>query len=207
MGSASAQEASAETLARAIERTQEPFFALRRQRTTFYRANLFWRKCEVLTPYGCWRFEGAEKQGSAGEKSNAGPWRLVCLRTFAGFVDHPRRASEINLAQGKSGIPRTAAGSGSQSARAFRAKTGKLKSISLVLRHGPGFNGGVSIIMEAPMAEELSHEGKAAAGYDGAFAQVTTHFAPFLLRAAHIKPGMRVLDIATGTGLAGRSGP
>ena len=51
------------------------------------------------------------------------------------------------------------------------------------------------------MAEELSW-GKAAAGYDGAFAQVTTHFAPFLLRAAHMKPGMRVLDIATGTGLA-----
>ena len=51
------------------------------------------------------------------------------------------------------------------------------------------------------MAEELSYEGKAAAQYDGAFAQVTTHFAPFLLRAAHITPGMRVLDIATGTAL------
>jgi len=35
-----------------------------------------------------------------------------------------------------------------------------------------------------------------------AFAPVTTHFVPFLLRAAHIAPGMRVLDIATGTGLA-----
>lgn len=52
------------------------------------------------------------------------------------------------------------------------------------------------------MVKELSYEGKAAAGYDGAFAQVTTHFAPFLLRAAHITPGMRILDIATGTGLA-----
>jgi len=52
------------------------------------------------------------------------------------------------------------------------------------------------------MAKELSYEGQAAAGYDGGFAQVTTHFAPFLLRAAHITPGMRVLDIATGTGLA-----
>src|SRR5258706_5483019 len=41
----------------------------------------------------------------------------------------------------------------------------------------------------------------AMAQYDGAFAQVTTHFAPFLLRAAHITPGMRVLDIATGTAL------
>jgi hypothetical protein len=42
--------------------------------------------------------------------------------------------------------------------------------------------------MEVPMVKELSYEGKAAAGYDGAFAQVTTHFAPFLLRAAHITP-------------------
>src|SRR5258706_13010763 len=41
----------------------------------------------------------------------------------------------------------------------------------------------------------------AMAQYDGAFAQVTTHFAPFLLRAAHITPGMRVLDIATGPAL------
>jgi ubiquinone/menaquinone biosynthesis C-methylase UbiE len=57
-------------------------------------------------------------------------------------------------------------------------------------------------LTEVFMAAELSYGGKAAAGYDGAFAQVTTHFAPFLLRAAHIAPGMRVLDIATGTGLA-----
>ena len=42
---------------------------------------------------------------------------------------------------------------------------------------------------------------EAAAGYDRAFARVTTHFVPFLLRAAHIVPGMRVLDIAAGTGL------
>src|SRR5260370_23803508 len=33
-------------------------------------------------------------------------------------------------------------------------------------------------------------------GYDSAFGRVTTHFAPFLLRAAHVAPGMRVLDIA-----------
>src|SRR5208283_2935746 len=32
---------------------------------------------------------------------------------------------------------------------------------------------------------------------------VTAHFMPFLLRAAHIVPGMHVLDIATGTGLSG----
>ena len=52
------------------------------------------------------------------------------------------------------------------------------------------------------MTEELTYKDEAAAGYDRAFAPVTTHFVPFLLRAAHIAPGMRVLDIATGTGLA-----
>jgi ubiquinone/menaquinone biosynthesis C-methylase UbiE len=52
------------------------------------------------------------------------------------------------------------------------------------------------------MAEELTYKDEAAAGYDRAFARVTTHFVPFLLRAARIASGMRVLDIAAGTGLA-----
>ena len=52
------------------------------------------------------------------------------------------------------------------------------------------------------MAGELTFKDKAAAEYDRAFAHVTAHFMPFLLRAAHIAPGMRVLDIATGTGLS-----
>lgn len=52
------------------------------------------------------------------------------------------------------------------------------------------------------MPEELSFKNKAAAEYDRAFAHVTAHFMPFLLRAADIAPGMRVLDIATGTGLS-----
>jgi ubiquinone/menaquinone biosynthesis C-methylase UbiE len=52
------------------------------------------------------------------------------------------------------------------------------------------------------VVEELTYKDEAAAGYDRAFAHVTTHFVPYLLRAAHIAPGMRVLDIATGTGLA-----
>jgi ubiquinone/menaquinone biosynthesis C-methylase UbiE len=51
------------------------------------------------------------------------------------------------------------------------------------------------------MAEELTYKDEAAGGYDRAFARVTTHFVPFLLRAARIAPGMRVLDIAAGTGL------
>jgi ubiquinone/menaquinone biosynthesis C-methylase UbiE len=52
------------------------------------------------------------------------------------------------------------------------------------------------------MAEELAFKNEAAAEYDRAFAHVTAYFMPFLLRAAHIAPGMRVLDIATGTGLS-----
>jgi ubiquinone/menaquinone biosynthesis C-methylase UbiE len=52
------------------------------------------------------------------------------------------------------------------------------------------------------MATELVFKDAAAAEYDRAFAHVTAHFMPFLLRAAHIAPGMHVLDIATGTGLS-----
>src|SRR5579862_4935379 len=52
------------------------------------------------------------------------------------------------------------------------------------------------------MAEELAFKDDAAAEYDRAFAHVTAHFMPFLLRAADVAPGMHVLDIATGTGLS-----
>jgi ubiquinone/menaquinone biosynthesis C-methylase UbiE len=55
---------------------------------------------------------------------------------------------------------------------------------------------------ETTLAEELTYKNEAAAGYDRAFAPITRHFVPFLLRAARIAPGMRVLDIAAGTGLA-----
>src|SRR5436190_10445441 len=50
------------------------------------------------------------------------------------------------------------------------------------------------------MAEALAFKDEAAAEYDRAFAHVTAYFMPFLLRAADVTPGMRVLDIATGTG-------
>src|SRR5215467_2077495 len=55
---------------------------------------------------------------------------------------------------------------------------------------------------ETPLSVELAYKNEAAAGYDRAFAPITRHFVPFLLRAARVAPGMRVLDIATGTGLA-----
>src|SRR4029077_7514976 len=54
---------------------------------------------------------------------------------------------------------------------------------------------------EPEMADELTFRDEAAALYDQAFAHVTAYFMPFLLRAAGVAPGMRVLDIATGTGL------
>src|ERR1041384_4425093 len=63
-------------------------------------------------------------------------------------------------------------------------------------------NIGLSIKRTRPLAEELTYKDEAAAGYDRAFARVTTHFIPFLLRAANVGSGMRVLDIAAGTGLA-----
>src|SRR5882762_511185 len=52
------------------------------------------------------------------------------------------------------------------------------------------------------VAEELAFKDAAAAEYDRAFAHVTAHFMPFLMRAAQLAPGMRALDIATGTGLS-----
>src|SRR3984957_7805229 len=55
---------------------------------------------------------------------------------------------------------------------------------------------------ELGMGEGLCLKNEAAAESDRAFAPVTAYFMPFLLRAAHIARGMRVLDIATGTGLS-----
>jgi ubiquinone/menaquinone biosynthesis C-methylase UbiE len=52
------------------------------------------------------------------------------------------------------------------------------------------------------MSEELTYKNEAAAEYDRAFAHVTRYFMPFVLRAARIARGMRVLDIAAGTGLS-----
>ena len=52
------------------------------------------------------------------------------------------------------------------------------------------------------MAQELSYRAEAATEYDRAFSHVSTYFLPFLLRAAQLGPGQRVLDVATGTGVA-----
>jgi ubiquinone/menaquinone biosynthesis C-methylase UbiE len=79
---------------------------------------------------------------------------------------------------------------------------GQKRTSHTVLSHRSVRNIGLSIKRTGPLAEELTYKDEAAAGYDRAVARVTTHFVPFLLRAAHVAPGMRVLDIATGTGLA-----
>jgi ubiquinone/menaquinone biosynthesis C-methylase UbiE len=52
------------------------------------------------------------------------------------------------------------------------------------------------------MADELAFRAEAAAEYDRAFSHVSTHFLPFLLRAARLAPGQRVLDVATATGIS-----
>ena len=49
---------------------------------------------------------------------------------------------------------------------------------------------------------ELQFRDTAAAGYDRAVGHMTRQLIAPLLRAAHLSPGHRVLDIATGTGLA-----
>ncbi len=49
---------------------------------------------------------------------------------------------------------------------------------------------------------ELQFRESAAAGYDRAVGHMTRQLLPPLLRAARLALGMRVLDIATGTGIA-----
>ena len=49
---------------------------------------------------------------------------------------------------------------------------------------------------------ELSFQDEAAIAYDRAVAHVSAYFVPFLLRQGRVVPGQRVLDVATGTGIA-----
>ena len=44
-----------------------------------------------------------------------------------------------------------------------------------------------------------------AGGYDRGFGHVSREFIPALLRAARLAPGQRVLDVATGTGIAAQA--
>ena len=49
---------------------------------------------------------------------------------------------------------------------------------------------------------QLFYDAKSAAGYERGFARISSHFIPFLMDAAGVAPGHRILDVATGTGLA-----
>ena len=55
------------------------------------------------------------------------------------------------------------------------------------------------------MTDDLTFRAEAAAEYDRAFAHVSSHFLPFVLRAARLAPGYRVLDVATGTGISAQA--
>jgi ubiquinone/menaquinone biosynthesis C-methylase UbiE len=55
------------------------------------------------------------------------------------------------------------------------------------------------------MSEALSYRTEAAAEYDRAFSHVSSHFLPYVLRAARLAPGQRVLDVATGTGISAKA--
>lgn len=52
---------------------------------------------------------------------------------------------------------------------------------------------------------QFGYNQETAAGYNQPFEKIASHFAPFLLRAARLAPGQRVLDIATGTGIAAQA--
>src|SRR5262249_14649953 len=52
------------------------------------------------------------------------------------------------------------------------------------------------------MTQGYSYGAGAAAGYNDAFSNVSNYFVPFLLRSARLRSGEKVLDVATGTGIA-----
>jgi ubiquinone/menaquinone biosynthesis C-methylase UbiE len=54
------------------------------------------------------------------------------------------------------------------------------------------------------VTDDLTFRAEAAAEYDRAFAHVSSHFLPFVFRAARLAPDHRVLDVATGTGISAK---
>ena len=67
--------------------------------------------------------------------------------------------------------------------------------MDLRLLHNARASGGSSMT-------QLAYRTEAAAEYDRAFSHVSARFLPAVLRAARLAPGQRVLDAATGTGIA-----
>lgn len=65
-----------------------------------------------------------------------------------------------------------------------------------------GDQGNIAAMKEGQHVAEQLYDADAAAGYEQAFARVSSHFIPFLLKAGRVASGQCVLDVATGTGLA-----
>jgi SAM-dependent methyltransferase len=63
-------------------------------------------------------------------------------------------------------------------------------------------NSGFAAVLEDLHLAQLLYGATAAAGYERGFARISLHFVPVLLNAAGVSVGHRVLDVATGTGLA-----
>jgi ubiquinone/menaquinone biosynthesis C-methylase UbiE len=78
---------------------------------------------------------------------------------------------------------------------ALRDTHGKRLDVSVSYAHQDG----------SRVVSELVYKVEAASAYDRPVAHVSTHFLPFLLRAARLAPGQRVLDAATGTGIAAQA--
>jgi ubiquinone/menaquinone biosynthesis C-methylase UbiE len=58
-------------------------------------------------------------------------------------------------------------------------------------------------LLENVMSDRF--EGASAEGYDRGFGSVSAQFIPTLLSSARVSPGQRVLDVATGTGIAAKA--
>src|SRR4029077_11439286 len=124
------------------------------------------------------------------------------LRTLQPTLNSPRSAARYSRAirphRPPSRSPAFFSGHASRSMQSRSSPRSKTRSSATWRRR---IVSGVADTWEPGMAEELTFKDEAAALYDEAFAHVTAYFMPFLLRAAGVAPGMRVLDIATGTGL------
>src|SRR3954464_1826944 len=87
-------------------------------------------------------------------------------------------------------------------ARRTRDRARIRRAASAEGRRGSAAPLGRERLMRGWKMAEVQFRETAAAGYDRAVGHMTRQLIPPLLRAAHLQAGMRVLDIATGTGIA-----
>src|SRR5690349_5020701 len=81
-----------------------------------------------------------------------------------------------------------------------RRRRGRLVEVDLTIRFGAGRSPSGAVHREAIMLFERFYDAGAGA-YDRVFGRIPRDFSPALLRMARLTPGLRVLDIATGTGI------